>query len=139
MKLTPEQIEENLKCYRQAMIGDVDQLQYFATDTQEWVPKTSTPFYPDTAYRRKPQPKLVPYTAETWPLSARWVRWVKLRLSTTVFHAVECVSSNGVVIRGIQNSGMVMFEDLIANYELTRKFDENGQPIWEPCGRMVEP
>ncbi len=73
MKLTKEQIEENLACYKQAMetgtVQGIDTHLRHAT----WIPKDDPYFYPDLIYRRKPTPTIRPWKPEEVPLGA-WVR-----------------------------------------------------------------
>ncbi len=69
MKLTKEQIEENLACYRQAMeTNDYSNIDVLEGDPQQWYAKSGSSFFPHSIYRRKPTPTLRPWKPEEVPL-----------------------------------------------------------------------
>ncbi len=74
MKLTKEQIEENLACYKQAMeTGTVEGIES-SDKGDEWMPKRDYRFCYGVIYRRKPAVTLRPWKPEEVPLGAT-VRW----------------------------------------------------------------
>lgn len=128
MKLTEQQITENLACYEQAMrTGSIQGIEIQTTNGR-FENKTHDEFGYDIAYRRKPQSKLSPFDAETWPLDAEWVRCKdKILKGHLPSRPLDILSS------GIQTKvGIIGWQHLFEAYELTR---DSGK-TWEPCGYL---
>ena len=70
MKLTPEQIEENLACYRQAMENGNDASIENVSEGGGWERKSHSGFWIREIYRRKPKPTLRPWKPEEVPVGA---------------------------------------------------------------------
>ncbi len=131
MKLTPEQIEENLACYKQAMeTGNLNGIQYYDDIRDEWGYKAITDtFHPTSVYRRKPTPTLRPWKPEEVPLGATirlrggplWMGTITGRDSTSV-----CVATTWFPYGELKEIG----EHTLDPWAVIA----NGTARWIPCG-----
>lgn len=121
MKLTKEQINENLACYRQAMeTGTVEGIERACSGG--WSQKWSEAFDLDRLYRRKPNPTIRPWKPEEVPLGAQ----VRYKADPAVRVLITGAGPGGVLIDG-RTEG---FPDLLKFREHSI---DNGK-TWPPCG-----
>jgi len=136
VKLTPEQIEENLACYRQAMeTGSLDGIKLVAFKSGEsylsgnWADKAIDIFSTTSVYRRKPKPTLRPWKPEEVPVGALF----KTREEGP--YVISCMNANrdGILFIG-RNQVIQIFSltGLSSSPPCLHSLDYG--KTWLPCG-----
>lgn len=122
MKLTEEQREENLACFKQMMeTGSREGIELYDSQDRQWIPKECLSVHANAIYRRKPQAKWRPWKNEEVRIGFS----VKAKRIESFRGFISAVCGSHVVI----GNSNVSLENLFTEYE---------QLDGAPCGVKEE-